>query len=122
MIKFYHQARRLLRRPDELLALLGKGLTKAYARRILLWNVFADFLILFRMVKAWAMGQYKESPKQTILWAIAAIVYFVSPLDAIPDILPGGYLDDIAFITFIVNRIRPNLDEFLAWEKKQKKE
>jgi len=45
----------------------------------------------------------------------------VSPIDAIPDILPGGYLDDIAFITFIVNRIRPNLDEFLAWEKTQAK-
>jgi uncharacterized membrane protein YkvA (DUF1232 family) len=120
MLKFYHRARRVIRNPQEILVILAEGLQKAYARRIFLWNVFADFLILFRLVKAWVMGDYKETPKQAILWALAAIIYFLSPLDAIPDILPGGYLDDIAFISFIVNRIRPNLDEFLAWEKKKK--
>jgi uncharacterized membrane protein YkvA (DUF1232 family) len=120
MLKFYHRARRLLRRPDELLVVLSDALRKAYARRIFLWKVFEDFLILFRLVKAWVMGDYKNTPKQAILWALAAIVYFLSPLDAIPDIFPGGYIDDIAFISFIVNRIRPNLDEFLAWEKKRK--
>ncbi|RZA09869.1 MAG: DUF1232 domain-containing protein [Proteobacteria bacterium] len=120
MLKFVNQARRLLRNPKEILPILADGLSKAYSRRLLLVNVFFDFLIMFRMVKAWTLGEFKKSPKQSILWALAAIIYFVSPIDAIPDFLPGGYLDDIAFISFIVARIRPNLDEFLAWEKAKK--
>jgi len=29
---------------------------------------------------------------------IAALVYFISPLDGVPDFLPGGYLDDISIL------------------------
>lgn len=119
-MKILRRARHLLRHPEQLPALLAQGLTKAYAKRLLLIKVFSDFLVLFRLVKAWVAGEYKQTPKAAILWAVVAILYFISPLDAIPDIFPGGYLDDIAFITFIVNRIRPNLDSFLAWEKTRK--
>lgn len=120
MLKFFRQARRLIRRPDEILVILRDGLRKAYARRLFLWKVFEDFLVLFRLVKAWVTGEYRDEPKRTVLWALAAIVYFLSPLDAIPDIFPGGYIDDIAFISFVVKRIRPQLDAFLEWERRKK--
>lgn len=38
--------------------------------------------------------------------AIAALIYFISPLDFIPDIIPGiGFLDDIALLGMIVGMI-----------------
>ena len=67
------------------------------------------------------LGEYKEAPKKTILWAVLAILYFLSPLDAFPDLFPGGYIDDIALISFVLGRIKPDLDSFSAWEKKRKK-
>ena len=115
------RARRLIRNPEELLATLAKGLAKAYSKRTVLVKIFEDFLTLFRLVKAWVLGEYREVPRTTILWAVLAIVYFLSPLDAILDILPGGYIDDIAMISFILGRIKPDLDRFAVWEGKKKK-
>lgn len=114
----FGKARDLLGHPEKLLDLLKQGLNKAYAKRSSLVHVFEEFLVLFRMVKAWVTGSYRETPRKVIFWAVVAILYFISPLDAFPDIFPGGYLDDIAFITFVVNRIRSDLEKFQAWEKK----
>jgi uncharacterized membrane protein YkvA (DUF1232 family) len=117
----FRSANHLLRHPEELLPLLGKGLKKAYAKRTALYAIFEDFLLLFRLVKAWVMGEYKDVPRKTIFWSVIAILYFISPLDAFPDLFPGGYIDDIAFITFVLGRIRGDLDSFTSWEKKKKK-
>ena len=103
MASLLRRARRLIKNPEELLAIVAQGLAKAYSKRTVLVKIFEDFLTLFRLVKAWVKGEYKEVPRKTILWAVLAILYFLSPLDAFPDILPGGYLDDIAVITFILN-------------------
>jgi uncharacterized membrane protein YkvA (DUF1232 family) len=116
----FKKADYLLRHPEELLAMLGQGLKKAYAKRTALFSVFEDFLLLFRLVKAWVMGEYRDAPRKAIFWSVIAILYFISPLDMFPDIFPGGYLDDIAFITFVLGRIRGDLDQFTVWEKKKK--
>ena len=38
----------------------------------------------------------------TPVWAraviIGALIYFISPIDAIPDVIPGGYVDDLAVL------------------------
>ncbi len=101
--------------------MLGKALKKAYAKRGLLLRVYEDFLTLFRLVRAWVTREYTETPKKVILWSILAILYFLSPLDAIPDIFPGGYLDDIYVIHFIVTRFKSDLDKFREWENAKKK-
>jgi uncharacterized membrane protein YkvA (DUF1232 family) len=119
MISLLRRARRLIRNPEELSATMAKGLAKAYSKRVVLVKIFEDFLQLFRLVKAWVVGEYREVPRATILWAVLAILYFLSPLDAIVDILPGGYLDDIAMISFILSRIKPDLDRFRAWESRK---
>jgi uncharacterized membrane protein YkvA (DUF1232 family) len=116
----FRQAEHLLRHPEELLAMLTRALGKAYARRTVLLRVFEDFLMLFRLVRSWVKGEYSEVPRKTILWALLAILYFLNPIDAIPDIFPGGYLDDIALISFILNRIKDDLDKFSKWEKSKK--
>jgi uncharacterized membrane protein YkvA (DUF1232 family) len=111
------RAEHLLRHPEELLRTLGEALRKAYAKRSVLVHIFEEFLLLFRFVKAWVVGDYKDTDRGTILWAILAILYFLSPLDLLPDIFPGGYIDDIYVISFILRRIQVDLDKFRAWEK-----
>jgi uncharacterized membrane protein YkvA (DUF1232 family) len=111
------RAQHLLRHPDELMHLLGDALRKAYANRKILFKVFRDFLLLFRFVKAWALGEYHDAPRISVLWAVLAILYFINPIDLIPDVLPGGYIDDIAFIAYVVRRIRGDLDKYTVWEE-----
>ena len=48
---------------------------------------------------------------------IAAVIYVVSPLDAIPDSIPGiGFLDDATVLSLALKRTRNDLDDFMAWE------
>lgn len=116
----FRRAEHLLLHPEELLRTLGEALRKAYDQRKILIHVFEDLILLFRFVKAWGTGEYKEASRSSILWAVLAILYFLSPLDLIPDIFPGGYIDDIYVISFVSKRIREDLDKFRAWQKAQK--
>lgn len=114
------RAEHLLLHPEELLRTLGEALRKAYDQRKILIHVFTDFILLFRLVKAWGTGEYKHVSRTSILWAVLAILYFLSPLDLIPDIFPGGYIDDIYVISFVARRIQEDLVKFRAWQKEQK--
>ncbi|NUM89266.1 MAG: DUF1232 domain-containing protein, partial [Bdellovibrionales bacterium] len=96
---------------------VGEGLAKANLNRGSLKKIWGEFLALLRLLKAWASGSYRAIPWQSIVWVVAALLYFLNPIDAIPDILPGGFIDDIAVLTLVINRIRSDLDKFLSWEK-----
>lgn len=53
--------------------------------------------ILAQMVRDSIFGDYKLKTT-TLLKIIACLVYFLHPVDIIPDFLPGGYADDMAVV------------------------
>lgn len=100
--------------------LLQGAMEKAERKRGVLQKVWDDLMTLFRLVGAWVGGTYTALPWETIVWIIAAIIYFVNPFDVIPDFIPGlGYLDDAAVIAFVANSVRGDIEDFRAWEKSQ---
>ena len=42
--------------------------------------------------------QDPDTPKWAKATIIGSLLYFISPIDAIPDFLPGGYVDDLAVL------------------------
>lgn len=76
--------------------------------------------VLLRMLTAYATGQYREIPWRTLAVITAAIVYFVMPLDFLPDLLPVlGLMDDVALIAWTISQVKVDVDRFLAWEQQQ---
>ncbi|MGA0559064.1 YkvA family protein [Larkinella sp. VNQ87] len=74
--------------------------------------------IVVRMVRAYAKGEYRAISGKTLLRMVAVLVYFVSPLDFIPDVLPVlGMADDIALILWLVSSISEDIDRFREWER-----
>jgi uncharacterized membrane protein YkvA (DUF1232 family) len=72
---------------------------------------------LVRMVRAAVSGRYRRFPRRSLVAVVAGLLYFLDPLDVIPDFLPViGFLADAAVLAWIVSRVRRDLDEFLAWE------
>ncbi|NTW55006.1 MAG: DUF1232 domain-containing protein [Chlorobaculum sp.] len=73
---------------------------------------------LVRLVRAYVNRQYCVVPWQTVILAVAALIYFVNPLDAIADFLPlVGFFDDAAVLTAVLASINHDLNAFLEWEK-----
>lgn len=83
-------------------------------------DVWEDLQLMLQMFRAWIKGDYKELDKKSIIMVIAGILYFVSPIDLIPDFIPIiGFFDDAAVIGFIVNRLTDEVDHFRIWKQKQ---
>jgi uncharacterized membrane protein YkvA (DUF1232 family) len=73
---------------------------------------------LVRLVRAYINKEYRVVPWQTVILAVAALLYFVNPLDAIADFLPlVGFFDDAAVLTAVLASINHDLAAFLEWEK-----
>jgi len=76
-------------------------------------------MVFKRMIQAHKRGDFKVSSKSLML-IVLGLVYFVSPLDIIPDIMPViGYADDLSVLIAVYNAIKQEVEEFLAWEKNQ---
>jgi uncharacterized membrane protein YkvA (DUF1232 family) len=72
---------------------------------------------MLRLIRAYQRGEYRVVSEATLVVIIAAIIYVISPLDVIPDSIPGiGYLDDATVLTLALKRTRNDLDEFMMWE------
>lgn len=56
---------------------------------------------------------YCMKDPETDLWAkaiiLSALIYFVMPLDAIPDWLPGGFVDDAAAVAAAIKAVGSQL-------------
>ena len=78
------------------------GLSKAKEDIILLGNYIGDIV----------HGKYRDYSKTSLTLAIASIIYVVSPLDIIPDLLPFGFIDDITIVSWAVSKLKEELDRY----------
>lgn len=73
--------------------------------------------IMSRMVKAYAKGSYRELPWRSLTAIVAGLVYFLMPIDLLPDFIPfTGLLDDFTVIMLLSGAFRQDIEEFLVWE------
>ncbi|GAA4402789.1 hypothetical protein GCM10023187_18260 [Nibrella viscosa] len=84
-------------------------------------DVRNQIALMARMVKAYASGEYKNIPWKSLIRMVAVLIYFVSPLDFIPDFLPIiGVTDDIALIFWLASAMGTDIDKFRQWEESKK--
>jgi len=81
----------------------------------------ANVQLLIRMVRAFASGEYKGLPWKSMVSIVAVLLYFVSPIDIIPDFLPViGITDDVALVIWLIKTLGSDINKFREWEKNEK--
>jgi uncharacterized membrane protein YkvA (DUF1232 family) len=74
-------------------------------------------LAMVRVIRGYQRGEYRDITAPKLLIIIAAIIYFVSPFDVIPDWIPVlGHIDDAFVVALALKSVRNDLDTFMAWE------
>lgn len=74
-------------------------------------------LAMVRVIRDFQRGEYRDMSGPKLLIIIAAIIYFVSPFDVIPDWIPVlGHIDDAFVVSLALKSVRGDLDTFMAWE------
>ncbi len=71
-------------------------------------------------IEDYCSGRYKEIPVGTIIGLMASLLYFVSPVDLIPDVPGIGQVDDVAVIGFALKIAHDDLLQYEEWRKKNK--
>lgn len=118
--KFRFKAEKYKNDPEAINELLGDAQRKAKKQKGPLSGRFDDIMTLTRLVRAYVKGDYREVSWETVALAIGALIYFLSPVDLIPDVIPVvGYIDDAAVIGFVVASIYTDLNNFRDWEASQ---
>ena len=90
---------------------------KADRNKGILSSVWNELTALFRLLKAWVDGSYRDVPRQTIALIVGGLLYFLSPIDLVPDFLAGfGLLDDAVILGWIIKTVRDEVEKFTDWE------
>ena len=113
--EYRNQAEETFRHPDRVDQLLRK-LEETLATVPALGGALSSIPLMASLVKSYMSGEYTDVPVKTIVAIIAAIAYFVAPIDLIPDGIPGiGYLDDAMVVAYCLKLVQSDLDAYKAW-------
>ncbi len=75
--------------------------------------------LLSRMISNYLKGAYNDTPWQTVVMLVAGLLYFITPIDAIPDFIPiGGLIDDATVLVWIGKCFREDIANYKIWEEK----
>ena len=78
---------------------------------------------MISLVRSYTKKEYTEIPIGTIIAIISALLYFISPVDLIPDVIPvAGHLDDAAVVGACIALVKSDLDEYKKWRENNKKD
>ncbi|ARS37912.1 YkvA family protein [Pontibacter actiniarum] len=118
--KILEKAEAYLKHPSQVAKLVSDALKKATAKKgvgALAGEVWESLQLLSRMIKAASTGEYKGIPTPTVVGGIAVLIYFLMPIDVIPDVIPViGLLDDASLLAWFMTSIKSELDRFKEWE------
>ena len=79
---------------------------------------FKNIPTMVSMVRSYLRGNYTKIPKRTILAIVSALIYFLSPIDVVPDWIPLlGQLDDAIVIASCWNLVNKDVEDYRQWKK-----
>ncbi len=112
-----NRAAEIVKSPEKLRAMVEEARAKADSAGSSskpLAGVIEDLKTLFEMLRAVAKGSYRLR-KETLILVAGAVLYFVIPIDVIPDFIPvAGFVDDAAVIAWVVKTCKTEIDLFRA--------
>ncbi|MGT2742193.1 YkvA family protein [Streptococcus plurextorum] len=77
---------------------------------------------MISLIRSYIKRDYQEVPKGVLLATVGALIYFFSPVDALPDFLLGpGLLDDAFVLGACLKLIKSDLSDFRDWQASQTK-
>ena len=115
----YAQSEALLNDKDELDDFLYR-LEKKINNMPFVGKKFSMIPVMISLVKNYVQGKYTTVPYGTILAILSALIYFLAPIDIVPDFIPlAGYLDDMAVVGLCMTMVNTDLENYEKWRQSQ---
>lgn len=120
--KGFKEAKKLLANPDKLETFLQKLERKLKVIPVV-GTTFAIVPAMISLVRSYVKKEYTEVPLGTVVGIISALIYILSPIDLVPDVVPGaGYLDDAAILIACLKAgAEDDIKDYQKWRDKHHK-
>jgi uncharacterized membrane protein YkvA (DUF1232 family) len=83
-------------------------------------GVLADLAATWRMIRAYLRGDYRDVRLRNVLAVVTGVLYFLTPIDLIPDVfLLLGLTDDVLVVSLVFTVLRRELAGFRVWERQR---
>jgi uncharacterized membrane protein YkvA (DUF1232 family) len=119
--KFLSTAEGYIKQPTRMKKLLTDAYEKASQKNdvgTIAHEAWETLQTIFRLIKASISGEYTGVPGTTVAAAVAVLIYFLSPIDLIPDFIPVlGLLDDVALVAWFSTTLQGEMEKFNEWER-----
>ena len=77
-----------------------------------------DVVLLLDLLRAYARGDYRDVAAGSLVGVVAALLYLLAPVDAVPDFIAGlGLVDDAAVLGYVVSTLGDELTAFRNWRQ-----
>ena len=92
--------------------------TRFFEMLRMIGRLWSDLPLLVRLLQAWRNGTYRGLSVRTLASMAAGLLYVLSPVDLVPDFIPGiGLIDDVAVLALLLHALAQDLAAFRAWEQ-----
>ena len=119
--KGFGQAEKILEDEDKVEKFLDK-LERKLKKVPVGGDILSMLPVMISMLRSYFKKEYKDIPIGTMIALISALLYWVTPIDVLPDALPVvGYVDDAAVIAACLKLINDDLKDYTEWKEKNKK-
>lgn len=99
---------------------IKEALGKAVSNKGQLEGVWAKMVLLFAVAKDYVNGDYTEMPKRSIVAILGGLIYFLSPIDVVPDFIPVlGFIDDVFVLNLVYKQVLKDLEKYKIWKDAQ---
>lgn len=120
--KGYDEAEKILNDEDKMERFLQR-LEKKMKVIPLAGDKLANIPIMVSLVRSYVKKEYRDIPIGSLIAIVSALIYFVSPIDIVPDSIPIlGYFDDAAVVAACWKLVDTDVVEYVKWRKDNNKE
>lgn len=122
---FSAKAKKLIDNPEKVSAVLEKAISLCddLGQVRFIGKYFKDISLICNMINDYICRRYTKVPMATVITLLAAVLYFISPIDIIPDFLPLiGHLDDMLVFAFVQDAAKIDLKKYEKWKKQTEDE
>lgn len=115
------EASEVLKNPEETSKKLQDALVKLDGMKDgPITMMFEDLKLMIDIIKDYINGSYKQIPERSLIAILGALIYFLSPIDIIPDFIPGvGYIDDAFVIALVLKQVHEDLQNYKIWKNRK---
>ena len=81
-----------------------------------------DVKLYFQMLGDIFTGKYKKVPAGTVAAIVGTLLYVLSPVDLLPDFLPGGFVDDAGIIGLCLTFTKYDVEQYKKFKENNDEE